>query len=99
MYSIEPQTAISQEFFPRRLNRAPRPGASVATIAFNEELADEPIFSTLTRNFNVTVNLLSGSVEPIGDRRVGQFQIELTGEKVADALKYLHELNFAVEVH
>ncbi|MBD3885641.1 ATP-binding cassette domain-containing protein [Phormidium tenue FACHB-886] len=94
----QPRSLLSQEFFPRRLNRAPRPGASVATIAFNEDLADEPIFSTLTRNFDVTVNILSGSVEPVGDRRVGQFQIELTGDKVAEALKYLHELKFAVEV-
>ncbi|HEY9624757.1 MAG TPA: ATP-binding cassette domain-containing protein [Crinalium sp.] len=95
----QPQSLLSQEFFPRRFNRAPRPGASVATIAFNEDLADEPIFSTLTRKFDVTVSVLSGSVEPIGDRRVGQFQIELVGEKVADALQYLHELKFAVEVH
>lgn len=95
----KPESLLSQEFFPRRVNRAPRPGAVIATIAFDEALADEPIFSALTRHFDVNVSILSGSVEPVGDRRVGQFQIELAGEKAADALKYLHELNYAVEVH
>ncbi|MEH2246958.1 NIL domain-containing protein [Nostoc sp.] len=33
------------------------------------------------------------------DRRVGQFHIELEGEKVTQALKYLHESKFEVEVH
>ncbi|WP_442947483.1 NIL domain-containing protein [Nostoc sp.] len=36
---------------------------------------------------------------PIGDRRVGQFQIELEAAKVTQALKYLHESEFEVEVH
>nr|WP_322665691.1 NIL domain-containing protein [Dendronalium sp. ChiSLP03b]MDZ8208734.1 NIL domain-containing protein [Dendronalium sp. ChiSLP03b] len=57
------------------------------------------MFATLARNFDVDVNILSGSVEIVGDRRVGQFHIELEGEKITQALKYLHEAEFEVEVH
>ncbi len=40
-----------------------------------------------------------GSVETIGDRRIGQFQVELEGDKIRQALEYLHESEFEVEVH
>lgn len=68
-------------------------------IAFAGEQASQPIFATLARNFDVDVNILSGSVETVGDRRVGQFHVELEGQKVTQALKYLHEAEFEVQVH
>ncbi|MEH2398478.1 NIL domain-containing protein [Nostoc sp.] len=71
----------------------------LATIAFAGEQASQPIFATLARRFDVDINILSGSVETVGDRRVGQFHIELEGAKVTQALKYLHESEFEVEVH
>ncbi|QFZ15943.1 hypothetical protein EH233_20830 [Anabaena sp. YBS01] len=33
------------------------------------------------------------------DRHVGQFHVELAGQKITQALKYLHEAAFEVEVH
>ncbi|MEH2465401.1 methionine ABC transporter ATP-binding protein [Nostoc sp.] len=95
----KPESFLSQEFFPHRNGYKPKPGAVIATIAFTGEQASQPIFATLARNFDVDVNILSGSVETVGDRRVGQFQVELQGQKVTQALKYLHEAEFAVEVH
>ncbi|MEH2107673.1 methionine ABC transporter ATP-binding protein [Nostoc sp.] len=95
----KPESFISQEFFPHRNGYKPKPGAVIATIAFAGEQASQPIFATLARNFDVDVNILSGSVETVGDRRVGQFHVELEGEKVTQALKYLHEAEFEVQVH
>ncbi|MEH2390331.1 MAG: NIL domain-containing protein [Nostoc sp.] len=74
-------------------------GVVLATIAFAGEQASQPIFATLARRFDVDINILSGSVETVGDRRVGQFQIEIEAAKVTQALKYLHESKFEVEVH
>ncbi|AUB35312.1 metN, D-methionine transport system ATP-binding protein [Nostoc flagelliforme CCNUN1] len=95
----KPESFLSQEFFPHRNGYKPKPGAVIATIAFAGEQASQPIFATLARNFDVDVNILSGSVETVGDRRVGQFHVELEGQKVIQALKYLHEAEFEVQVH
>ncbi|MEH2267964.1 MAG: ATP-binding cassette domain-containing protein [Nostoc sp.] len=95
----KPESFLSQEFFPHRNGYKPKPGAVIATIAFAGEQASQPIFATLARNFDVDVNILSGSVETVGDRRVGQFHVELEGQKVTQALKYLHEAEFEVQVH
>jgi D-methionine transport system ATP-binding protein len=95
----KPESFLAQEFFPHRNGYKPKPGAVIATIAFAGEQASQPIFATLARNFDVDVNILSGSVETVGDRRVGQFHIELEGQKVTQALKYLHEAEFEVQVH
>ena len=43
----------------------------LATIAFAGEQASQPIFATLARRFDVDINILCGSVETVGDRRVG----------------------------
>ncbi|MEH2003177.1 MAG: aliphatic sulfonate ABC transporter substrate-binding protein [Nostoc sp.] len=90
----KPESFLAQEFFHHRNGYKPKPGAVIATIAFAGEQASQPIFATLARNFDVDVNILSGSVETVGDRRVGQFHIELEGQKVTQALKYLHEAEF-----
>ncbi|WYL97428.1 MAG: ATP-binding cassette domain-containing protein [Gloeotrichia echinulata IR180] len=95
----KPDSFLSQEVFPRRNGYTPRAGAVLATIAFAGEQANQPIFATLARRFDVDINILSGSVETIGNQRVGQFHIELDGENIAQALEYLHESEFAVEVH
>ncbi|MBD2731207.1 ATP-binding cassette domain-containing protein [Nostoc sp. FACHB-892] len=95
----KPESFLAQEFFPHRNGYKPKPGAVIATIAFAGEQASKPIFATLARNFDVDVNILSGSVETVGDRRVGQFHVELEGQKVTQALKYLHEAEFEVQVH
>jgi D-methionine transport system ATP-binding protein len=95
----KPESLLSQEVFPRRNGHKPRPGAVLATIAFAGEQASKPIFATLARRFDVDINILSGSVETVGDRRVGQFHIELEGQKITQALEYLHESEFEVEVH
>ncbi|MEH1824642.1 MAG: ATP-binding cassette domain-containing protein [Nostoc sp.] len=95
----KPESLLAQEVFPRRNGHLARPGAVLATIAFAGEQAKQPIFATLARRFDVDINILSGSVETVGDRRVGQFHIELEGAKITQALKYLHESEFEVEVH
>jgi D-methionine transport system ATP-binding protein len=73
------QLFASVRIFSHHNGYKPKLGAVIATIAFAGEQAGQPIFATLARNFDVDVNILSGSVETIGDRRVGQFHVELEG--------------------
>ncbi|BAY21476.1 ABC transporter ATP-binding protein [Calothrix sp. NIES-2100] len=97
--AAQPDSLLAREFFPRSHNYIPRPGTVLATVAFADESARNSIFTTLTRRFDIDVNILNGSVETVGDRRVGQFQVELAGIKVKQALEYLHNSEYAVEVH
>jgi D-methionine transport system ATP-binding protein len=95
----KPQSILANEFFPRRNHYAPKAGATLATVAFAEGANSRAIFTTLAHRFNVDIDILSGSVETVSGHRVGQFHLELEGQGVSSALQYLHELNFAVEVH
>lgn len=95
----KPNSLLASEIFPRQTIYNTTSGAILVTIAFTKESANEPILSTLTRRFDVNFNILSGSVEIISNQRVGQFQLELQGAKVTEALQYLHDSGFAVEVH
>ncbi|GJD19836.1 hypothetical protein RIVM261_047920 [Rivularia sp. IAM M-261] len=95
----KPNSLLASEIFPRQTIYNTTSGAILATIAFTKESANEPILSTLTRRFDINFNILSGSVEIISNQRVGQFQLELQGAKVTEALQYLYDLGFAVEVH
>ncbi|KAB8314838.1 ATP-binding cassette domain-containing protein [Tolypothrix campylonemoides VB511288] len=97
--AAQPDSLLAREFFPRCKGYTPRPGTVVATLAFAGEVARNSIFSTLARRFDVDVNILNGSVETVGSQHVGQFQVELEGAKVTQALEYLHKSEYAIEVH
>ena len=97
--AAQPDSLLAREFFPRCKGYTPRPGTVVATLAFAGEVARNSIFSTLARRFDVDVNILTGSVETVGSQHIGQFQVELQGAKVTQALEYLHKSEYAIEVH
>lgn len=97
--AAKPDSLLAQEFFPRPNGYTPRPSATLATITFAGDIATQPILTTLVRRFDVDVNILSGSVETVGNQRVGQFQVELSGANITAALKYLHDLDVKVEVY
>ncbi len=94
----QPNSLLARDLFPRPTGHTPRPGATLTTITFVGDAADEPLMTTLVRDFQVDVNILGGSIESLGERRVGQLQVELSGARVADALAYLRQKNVRVEV-
>ncbi len=93
-----PASQMSRSLFPRQEGRRPEMGATLATITFVGPIADQPVITTLVRRFDVGVNVLSGSIETLGDRRIGQLQVELSGKQVDAALSYLRNLQLTVEV-
>jgi D-methionine transport system ATP-binding protein len=94
--AAQPTSLLAQEFFPRP-QRQPRSNGILATIAFSGA-ANQSILTTLIRRFNVDVNILNGSVETVGNQRVGQFQVELAGAEINAALHYLHQQELGLEV-
>ncbi|NTU79510.1 MAG: ATP-binding cassette domain-containing protein [Chloroflexales bacterium] len=94
-----PGTLLGRTFFAHANGHIPRSGARIATLTFVGEAAERPLLTTLGRRFEVDVSILSGSVEKLGYRRVGQLQVELVGAGVDPALQYLREHGMDVKVH
>jgi D-methionine transport system ATP-binding protein len=96
---VDPDSRLSQAFFPPISVFTPRPGASGATITFIGEAADQPVLASLVRRFDVEVNILGGSIQNIRGRRIGRLQVELAGKQVNQAVIYLREIGLRVEVY
>ncbi|MDN5669298.1 MAG: ATP-binding cassette domain-containing protein [Renibacterium salmoninarum] len=76
---------------------AEAPGQTVLDIMFSTETVHTPVLSSLARHFDIDVNVLSGSIEPIGGRQFGRLRIGLTeGTDVAAVVQYLEEAGASV---
>lgn len=94
----DPGSLLSQAFFPPIEEAHTSTDATWAAITFIGESADEPMLTSLVRNFNVEVNILGGSIQSIGGQRVGQLQVELKGEQTPEAIAHLRGQGLRVEV-
>ena len=94
----DPLSRLSRAFFPPVMDVPRDLRAIQAAITFLGDSADEPILANLVRKFDVDVNILGGSIQEIGGKRVGQLQVEIKGEQMETALRYLRELGLRVEV-
>jgi len=68
-------------------------GGQRVELALAGEHSTRPILSTLARRFDVDAHLLEGSLERVGETRVGRLLFELTGapDAVAQALAFLRQ--------
>ena len=62
--------------------------------------ASEPLVSTISRQFDINVNIIFGNVELIGQEPIGGLVSILSGrpEDIEGALNYLRDKNVGVEV-
>lgn len=81
----------------------PLPAIGTATaqtlldIMFSARSAGTPVLSALSRKFDIDVNVVSGSVEPIGGQQFGRLRIGLLpGTDVAAVVRFLKEAGVAV---
>jgi D-methionine transport system ATP-binding protein len=96
---VDPESRLSRAFFPSNEEIMVKPGATGAAITFIGEAADQPVLASLVRKFNIDVNILGGSIQMIGGRRIGRLQVELSGVQVSQALEYLKNMGLHVEVN
>ena len=59
---------------------------------------DEPLLSTLTKRFDVDVNIIQAKIEAIGTTTLGLLQAEIRGPRADEALRYLRTLNLKMEI-
>ncbi|WP_426733250.1 methionine ABC transporter ATP-binding protein [Myxococcus faecalis] len=74
-------------------------GGRRVSLSLSGEHSTRPILSTLARRFDVDAHLLEGSLERVGEARVGRLLFELTGapDAVSQALAFLREQGLTSE--
>jgi D-methionine transport system ATP-binding protein len=93
-----PDSYIAKSLFPSEETIQVHPGARGVTIYFLGDAADQPILASLVRKFNLDVNILGGSIQSIGNNRIGRLQVEMKGQQADQALDYLRSLDLRLEV-
>ncbi|MDO4710713.1 MAG: ATP-binding cassette domain-containing protein [Peptostreptococcaceae bacterium] len=77
-----------------------QPQDILARVTYVGESTSRPIIATLQNNFNVTTNILSGSIEFLQDIPVGSLVVSFSGnaENKKQALEFLKGTNIRVEI-
>lgn len=95
----KPESALSQAFFPKNETEYSKPGVTSASITFFGDAAEQPVLASLVKKFDVDVNILSGSIQNFGGRRIGRLQVQISGAQTQQAVAHLRSLGLLVEVH
>lgn len=96
---VDPESRLSEAFFPPVEKVAKLPGITQASITFIGEAADDPVLTNVVRNFDVDINILGGSIQNIAGKRIGRLHVELSGAQVQLAIDYMRRIGLRVEVH
>jgi D-methionine transport system ATP-binding protein len=77
-----------------------QPGECVLKFKYLEKSACEPLVSTISRRFNIDVNIIFGNLEWICDAPLGGLVSVVSGksEDIEAAMQYLRDKNVGVEV-
>jgi len=77
-----------------------QPGECILKFKYLEKSASEPLVSTISRKFNIDVNILFGNLEFIGDAPLGGLVSIVAGRRkdIDLAIQYLRDKNVGVEV-
>lgn len=94
-----PGSLLAQSFLSLKAEEPKKTGVTSAVITFIGQTADQPVLASLVRQFEVEVNILGGSIQTIGQQRIGQLQVEIKGEQTQQALAHLHNMGLRVEVY
>ncbi len=97
--AARPNSLLARALFPALESCAVRPGALCVTLTFVGDSANRPVLADLIRRFEIEVNILGGSIQTAGGRRVGQLQLEITGPQSVIALAHLQDQGLHLEVH
>ncbi len=77
-----------------------RPGQKILRFKYLERSACEALVSTISRKFNIDLNIIFGSIEIIGDNPIGGLVVIADGNEndIREAVRYLCDINVGVEV-
>lgn len=77
-----------------------KPGEMIVRLSYVEKNVSEPLISTVSRNFNIDLNIIFSDIEIVQDAPIGGTVAIMSGDRnqIALAMKYLAEKNVGVEV-
>lgn len=59
---------------------------NIFSISFTGELVDDPVLSDIQKKYDISVNILFGSIEFISGKKVGNLIVEILGENFKNAI-------------
>lgn len=96
-----PQHGVTKKFVEKTIHEIPPHLLSgkgkILHLHFKGEKADQPIITQMVRNFDVDANILLGWVDSLQTVTVGNLIIELSGEKIEEAIAFLQAQGIKVE--
>ena len=77
-----------------------KPGELIVRLSYIEKNVSEPLISTLSRKFHITLNIIFADITLVQDAPIGGTVAIISGdrEEITAAVKYLIEKNVGVEV-
>ena len=77
-----------------------QPGEVIARLSYIQKNVSEPLISTLSQRFQISLNIIFADIEIVQDAPIGGTVAILSGERerITKAMEYLIEKNVGVEV-
>lgn len=77
-----------------------QPGEVIVRLSYIQKNVSEPLISTLSQRFQISLNIIFADIEIVQDAPIGGTVAILSGEReqITKAMKYLIEKNVGVEV-
>lgn len=96
---LNPKTGLAKEFVSNIAHdeEAIKMNKNKLKLKFTGEQVDRPYISGIIKEFNISVNVLGGSIDKLADVSVGHLIIEID-EKKEEIIKWLEENKVEVEV-
>lgn len=88
-----PQTNITKQFVEENQHDAiqllKQQHNEIYRISFIGDIVDEPILSIIQKEMDVYINILLGNVEVLGNKKIGNVIVEITGSDKSNAIQAL----------
>lgn len=77
-----------------------QPGEVIVRLSYIQKNVSEPLISTLSQRFQISLNIIFADIEIVQDAPIGGTVAILSGEReqITKAMEYLIEKNVGVEV-
>lgn len=77
-----------------------QPGEVIVRLSYVQKNVSEPLISTLSQRFQISLNIIFADIEIVQDAPIGGTVAILSGEReqITKAMEYLIEKNVGVEV-
>ena len=77
-----------------------KPGEQIVRLSYRQKNTSEPLISTVSRKFDISLNIIFADVEIVQDAPIGGTVAIISGpsQNIADAMTYLKEKQVGVEV-